>query len=95
MFGKKGKLFGDIDDISVFWDTEESPSVTINVCKRTFQTKWVSTYVILNSSVRVSIHYKLVDTSSGAVLWEQTRTAVNQGAAGGGEGDLIGALMGA
>ncbi len=57
--------------------------------------EWVTTYVILNSSVRVTIHYKLVDTSSGAVLWEQTRTAINQGSAGGGGGGLIGALVAA
>lgn len=38
MFVKKGNLFGDLDRISVFWSTEESPSLTINVWKRNFQT---------------------------------------------------------
>ena len=54
--------------------------------------EWV--YMALNASVRVTINYKLVDTSSGMELWEQTRTAIRQGGGGGG-GGLIGALVAA
>ncbi|WP_447970072.1 GNA1162 family protein [Nitrospira sp. M1] len=54
--------------------------------------EWVTSYIVISSSVRVTVHYKLVDTSSGTVLWEQTRTAVHQSGAGGG-GNPIAALI--
>lgn len=33
---------------------------------------WVTTYLVLASSVSVEAHYRLVDTGSGAPLWERT-----------------------
>ncbi len=37
---------------------------------------WTTQYLVLTSNVRVTANYKLVDTDSGEVLWEQTQTAV-------------------
>jgi hypothetical protein len=33
---------------------------------------WVTTYLVLASSVSVEAHYRLVETASGALLWERT-----------------------
>lgn len=44
---------------------------------------WVTTYVVINASVKVTVKYKLVDTSTGEVLWERTQTA-RQGSGGSG-----------
>jgi len=56
---------------------------------------WVTSYVVLSSSVTVTVHYKLVDTSTGAVLWEQAKTARHQsgGGGGGGGGGLVGLVV--
>lgn len=50
---------------------------------------WVTSYVVLSSSVTVTVKYKLVDTSTGAILWERTQTARHQSGGGGGLGGLI------
>ncbi len=34
---------------------------------------WTTTYIVLASQVTVSATYRLVDTTSGAVLWERTQ----------------------
>jgi len=45
--------------------------------------QWVTTYVLLASSVTVEANYKLVDTDSGEVLWEKTQLVVQQSGGGG------------
>jgi hypothetical protein len=40
--------------------------------------QWVTTYVLLASSVTVEAIYKLVDTDSGEVIWEKTQLVVQQ-----------------
>ena len=40
--------------------------------------QWVTTYVLLASSVTVEANYKLVDTDSGEVIWETSQLAVQQ-----------------
>ena len=53
---------------------------------------WTTQYLVLASNVRVTANYKLVDTDSGEVLWEQTHTAVEssgQSQGGGGLGAIV------
>jgi len=53
---------------------------------------WETSYVILASSVTVSMEYKLVSTSTGDVLWETAQTQTvqsNSNNSGGGIGALI------
>ncbi len=49
---------------------------------------WTTQYLVLASNVRVTAKYKLVDTDSGEVLWEQTHTAV-EGSRGGGLIEMV------
>lgn len=46
---------------------------------------WSTKYIVINSSVVVSMHYQLKDTRTGEVLWERDGGAVHSsgGAAGG------------
>ncbi len=54
---------------------------------------WVTSYVVLSSSVTVTVQYKLVDTDTGTVLWERTKTARHQSGGGGGAGGGLGGLI--
>ncbi len=45
--------------------------------------QWVTTYVLLASSVTVEADYKLVDTDSGEVIWKKTQLVVQQSGGGG------------
>ena len=45
---------------------------------------WDTTYAVLVSQVRLTMHYQLVSTHSGSVLWETTHTQVVQSDTGGG-----------
>ncbi len=59
---------------------------------------WDTTYAVLVSQVTVSMHYKLVSTRTGAVLWETSHQEVlqsNSGGGGGGLGGLIAAAINA
>lgn len=40
--------------------------------------QWVTTYLVLSSSVTVEANYKLVDTNTEDVLWERTELVVQQ-----------------
>ena len=52
---------------------------------------WVTKFIVISGSVTVTVQYKLVDTSTGAVLWERTKTVQRQS---GGSG-LIGMVINA
>ena len=40
--------------------------------------QWVTTYLVISSSVTVEANYKLVDTNTEDVLWERTELVVQQ-----------------
>lgn len=47
---------------------------------------WSSKYLVLASSVVVSMDYVLKDTKTGTVLWQKTETVAHQSGSGGGGG---------
>lgn len=58
-------------------------------------TDWTTSYVILSSNVTVGAEYRLVDASTGGVLWTGTQKVVHQsgGGGGGGVGGLVANLI--
>ena len=55
--------------------------------------KWVTTYLVIQSSVSVQAEYKLVDTHTGEILWERTESV--ESASGDGGGSIAGMLAAA
>ncbi|WP_447983898.1 GNA1162 family protein [Nitrospira sp. Nam74] len=55
-------------------------------------TDWTTSYVVLASNIIVGAEYRLVDATSGAVLWTGKQKMVHNSNSGGG-GGLIGALV--
>ena len=55
--------------------------------------EWTTTYIVIDSSTRVTLEYKLVDTKTGTLLWHRSETAVNSSSQGvngsGGLADLV------
>lgn len=56
-------------------------------------TDWTTSYVVIASSITVGAEYRLVDASTGAVLWTGKQKLVQNSGDGG--GGLIGALVNA
>lgn len=50
---------------------------------------WSSKYLVLASSVVVSMDYVLKDSKTGTVLWQKTETVAQQSGSGGGIAGLI------
>lgn len=55
--------------------------------------EWVTQYVVLDSSNRVTLSYRLVDVDSGALLWKWQQTFVHSSSAG--QSSLIGMAVAA
>ncbi len=56
-------------------------------------TDWTTSYVVLASNIIVGAEYRLVDASTGAVLWTRKQRVLHN--SGGGGGGLIGSLVAA
>ena len=55
---------------------------------------WTTQYIVISSTVTVEVQYTLVDSESGAVLWERTEQAKhNSGSSGGGGGGLAALIV--
>jgi hypothetical protein len=56
-------------------------------------TDWTTSYIIIASNIIVGAEYRLVDASTGAVLWIGKQKVVHDSNSGGGSGGPIGALV--
>lgn len=54
-------------------------------------TDWATTYILISSQVTVGAEYRLVDASTGAVLWRGKQLAIHQ--SGGGGGGVAGLIV--
>lgn len=56
-------------------------------------TDWATQYVVLASNIIVGAEYRLVDASTGDILWTQQERVVHNSGGGGGGGGIVGALV--
>lgn len=56
-------------------------------------TDWTTSYIVLSSQIIVGAEYRLVDATSGEVLWAHKERIVHGSNVGGGGGGLVGALV--
>ncbi len=58
-------------------------------------TDWTTQYIVLASNIIVGAEYRLVDASTGDVIWTHKERVAHDGGGGGGGGGLVGALVSA
>jgi hypothetical protein len=56
-------------------------------------TDWTTSYIVLASNIIVGAEYRLVEATTGDVLWTHKERVVHDSGGGGGGGGLIGALV--
>src|SRR5436189_99879 len=56
--------------------------------------EWTTTYIVIDSTTRVLLEYKLVDTKTGTVIWQHVGAYINSSSEGaGGYGEAAPIMM--
>ncbi len=56
-------------------------------------TDWTTSYIVLASNIIVGAEYRLVDATTGEVIWKHKERIVHDSGGGGGGGGIIGAVV--